>query len=119
MCGSVDVYKRQLYMQVHATPVFEPLPAFPEVTRDIALIMEKSISCAQVERVIHESCKYIREVRLFDVYEGAPIPPTKKSMAFTVTFRPKDEELKGEDIDRYVDKMLRKLKAEYDIVLRF
>ena len=58
-------------------------------------------------------------MRLFDVYEGAPIPPTKKSMAFTVTFRPKDEELKGEDIDRYVDKMLRKLKAEYDIVLRF
>ena len=119
-----DVYVAELdlktlYMQVHATPVFEPLPAFPEVTRDIALIMEKSISCAQVERVIHESCKYIREVRLFDVYEGAPIPPTKKSMAFTVTFRPKDEELKGEDIDRYVDKMLRKLKAEYDIVLRF
>jgi len=100
------------------TPSFEPLPKFPEVSRDIALIMDRTITCAEVEKEIRAANKYIRDVKLFDIYEGAPIPADKKSMAFTVTFRPEDQEFTGEEIDRYMSKILRKLEFVHGIVLR-
>ena len=100
------------------TPVFEPLSKFATVKRDLALIMDKTVTCGEVEDAIYGSCKYVTDVKLFDVYEGLPIPPTKKSMAFTITFTPKDEELTDEAINGYVDKMLRKLSFTMGIEIR-
>ena len=99
-------------------PVFEPLPKFPEVKRDLALIMDRKLTAEEVAEAIRKSSKFIRKVELFDVYEGLPIPAGMKSMAYTVTFRPGDEELKAEDVDRYVDKVLRSLNREFGITLR-
>ena len=76
------------------------------------------MTCGEVEEAIYSSCKYVTDVKLFDVYEGLPIPPTKKSMAFTITFTPKDEELTDEAISGYVDKMLRKLSFTMGIEIR-
>ena len=109
---------KALYDMEVKAPQFEALPEFPEVSRDLALIMDKTVTCEEVEKTIREACKYVRSVKLFDVYEGLPIPPTRKSMAFTVTFRPKEEELKNEDIDRYVEKILRTLGNRCGITLR-
>ena len=109
---------RSLYDAEPEKPVFEALPAFPEVTRDLALIMDRTVTCAEAEETIRSACKYVRDVKLFDVYEGLPIPPTKKSMAFTVTFRPKEEEFKSEDIDRFVNRILKSLGASFGITLR-
>lgn len=50
--------------------VFEPLPKFPEEKRDLALVMDKDITCGQVEGCIREACAYVKDVSLFDVYEG-------------------------------------------------
>ena len=100
------------------TPNYEPLPKFPVVKRDLALIMDKTVTCGGVEEAIYGSCKYVTDVHLFDVYEGLPIPPTKKSMAFTITFTPKDEELKDDAINGFVDKMLRKLSFTMGIEIR-
>ena len=97
---------------------FTPLPKFPEEKRDLALIMDKEITCAQVEDIIRGACRNVRDVLLFDVYEGAPIPKQKKSMAFTVTFTPGEEELTSERLDSLVHKILKKLKATLDIDLR-
>ena len=100
------------------TPVFEPLSKFAIVKRDLALIMDKTVTCAEVEDAIYGSCKYVTDVKLFDVYEGLPIPPTKKSMAYTITFTPKDEELTDDAISGYVDKILRKLSFTMGIEIR-
>jgi phenylalanyl-tRNA synthetase beta chain len=100
------------------TPTFMPLSKFATVKRDLALIMDKTVTCGEVEDAIYASCKYVTDVKLFDVYEGLPIPPTKKSMAFTITFTPKDEELTDEMISGFVDKMLRKLSFTMGIEIR-
>jgi phenylalanyl-tRNA synthetase beta chain len=71
-----------------------------------------------VEEAILEASKFVTNVQLFDVYVGAQIPPSKRSMAFTLTFRPGDEELTDEKVDGYVNKILRKLKSALDIDLR-
>ena len=86
--------------------------------QNLALVMDKKITCAQVEDEIRAACKYVRDIKLFDVYEGAPIPPTMKSLAFTITFRSGDEEFSAEDLDRFVAKILKKLDLVLGISLR-
>lgn len=97
---------------------FEPLPKYLEEKRDFAFVMNKDITCAQVENAIKTSCEYITDVTLFDVYEGAQLPHDKKSMAFSVVFTPKDEELKSKKVDSFVETILKNLKDQYDITLR-
>lgn len=97
---------------------FTPLPKFPEEKRDLALVMDKGITCGQVESVIRKSCAYIREIKLFDVYEGEQIPKDKRSMAFSVEFVPGEEPFEPDAVDRYVKKILKNLKNQLDIELR-
>ena len=99
-------------------PKFEILSKFANETRDLALVMNKDITCGQVEEVIYKACNYVKAVKLFDVYEGAQIGENKKSMAFTVTFAPKAEEFTSEAVDGYVKKILKNLKFLLDIDLR-
>ena len=58
------------------------------------------------------------DVKLFDVYIGNQIESGKKSMAFTVTFTPKDEALSGEKVDGFIKKILSNLKFKLGITLR-
>lgn len=97
---------------------FTPLPKFPEESRDLALVMDKEITCGQVEEVIRSSCSYIKSIRLFDVYEGGQIASGKKSMAFTVEFTPREEAFEPDAVDRFVKKILKNLKNRLDIDLR-
>lgn len=97
---------------------FTPLSRFPEESRDLALVMDKGITCGQVEDVIRNSCNYVRSVRLFDVYEGGQIPQDKKSMAFSVRFVPGEEAFEADSVDRFVRKILKNLKNQLDIELR-
>ena len=99
-------------------PVFEPLPKFAEEKRDLALVMDKDITCGQVEDCIREACAFVKEVTLFDVYEGKQIAEDKKSMAFSVVFTPKEEAFGADTVDGYVKKILKQLGKTYGIELR-
>ena len=99
-------------------PVFEPLPKFAEEKRDLALVMDKEITCGQVEECIKAASPFVKDVTLFDVYEGKQILANKKSMAFTVLFTPKDEAFTAEAVDGYVKKILKTLNKTYGIELR-
>lgn len=98
--------------------VFTPLPKYAQEERDLAFVMSKEITFEQVEACIRKANKYIRNVKLFDVYEGGQIPAGKKSMTYTVTFEPKDQAFEGDAIQRFVDKICRTLKNDLDIDLR-
>ncbi len=97
---------------------FTPLSKFPEESRDLSLVMNKEISCGQVEKVIKNACAYVNDIRLFDVYEGEQIPADKKSMAFSIAFRPKEQAFEADSVDKYVNKILKNLKNQLDIELR-
>ena len=99
-------------------PVFRPLSKYPDEKRDLALVMDKGISCGQVEELIRLSCPKVSGINLFDIYEGAQIRPDKRSMAFTITFSPDEEELTDAAVDAFVKKILKNLKKELDIELR-
>lgn len=97
---------------------YVPLPKFAEVKRDLALVADESLTCAEIENVIRESCKYLSDVHLFDVYRGAQIGESKKSMAFSVTFTPRDKAISPEDADGYVKRILKALHEKLNIELR-
>ncbi|MBE5893332.1 MAG: phenylalanine--tRNA ligase subunit beta [Lachnospiraceae bacterium] len=99
-------------------PMFNPLPKFAEEKRDLALVMSKTVTCGEVEECIKNSCNFVTDVKLFDVYEGKPIPEDKRSMAFTVVFTPKDEEFTANTVDKFVEKILKNLSRNLEIELR-
>lgn len=109
---------RELSQWYGKPQVFRPLPKFPEEKRDFAFVVDKDITCAQIENGIKESCKYVTDVELFDVYEGIQLGPDKKSMAFSVVFTPADEEFTGEMMDGFVKKILKNLERTLQITLR-
>ncbi len=97
------------------------LPKFPAVKRDLALLVDEELTCAQVEEVLMHSCKYVTKAVLFDVYRGGQVPAGKKSMAFTLTFTPDsgvEKAFTPETLDGYVKKILNNLKFKLGIELR-
>ena len=97
---------------------YKPLPKFAEIDRDLAFVVSGEITCEQIENEIKSACKYVSAVRLFDVYTGAQVGEGKKSMAFNVTFTPKDEPISNENVDNFVKKILKSLEYKLGITLR-
>ena len=97
---------------------YEPLPKFPEIRRDLALIVAEDVACADVEKAIAESCKFVSGARLFDVYRGEQVGDGKKSMAFAVTFTPREKAISPEDADGYVRRILKTLHEKVGAELR-
>ena len=99
--------------------VFIPLPKYPVEKRDFSFVMDKDITCGEVEKTILEACDMITDIELFDIYEGIQLPPNKKSMAFSCVFTPKDEKLTDQMMEGYVNDILKALDEKLGIVLRF
>ena len=97
---------------------FIPLPKFAIEKRDFAFVVDKDVSCAAIENGIKEACKYVTDVKLFDVYEGLKLGLNKRSMAFSVVFTPQNEEFNDEKIEGYVKKILKNLEAKLGVTLR-
>lgn len=100
---------------------YKNLPKFPAVKRDLALLADEKLTCAEVEEVLIHSCKYVTAAKLFDVYRGGQVPEGKKSMAFTLTFTPDAQTEKAftpEMLDGYVKKILNNLKFKLGVELR-
>ena len=98
--------------------VFTPIPKFAEEKRDFAFVVDKEITCAQIENGIKEACDYVTAVKLFDVYEGSQLPENMKSMAFNVVFTPREEELKAKKVEGFVENILANLKDKLGVTLR-
>lgn len=97
---------------------YVPLSKYPEAVRDLALVVDLNVTCAEIEKCIYSACKYVTGVKMFDIYIGKQVGEGKKSMAFTVTFTPKDEAFTPEKIDGFVKKILGNLKHHLNVELR-
>ena len=108
-----------LYACRGAEPTYQPLPKFPAVTRDIAVVCDKSVTVGALEDCIRRGAKgLLKDVALFDIYTGVGIPAGKKSVAFSLTLRADDRNLTAEEADADVKSILDLLKSELDAVLR-
>lgn len=90
---------------------FAPIPKFPSVRRDFALLLDQSIPFAEVETIaVQHGKKLLKEINLFDVYQGKNLPEGKKSYAVSFVFSDENKTL----TDAQVDKIMKKLQQEFE-----
>lgn len=108
-----------LYQWMDETKKYEPIPKYPAVSRDLALLVKEDILAAQIESVFQaESGKFLEKVELFDLYQGEQIEKGYKSMAYALTLRAKDHTLEEKEVNQVLDRILRKLDSSFGIRLR-
>ena len=98
---------------------FAPISRFPASTRDVAFILPREVAAARAEQVIRESAgPELEELRLFDVYEGRPLPEGHRNLAFSLTFRRADRTLTEEEVDGAMDRARAALRRKLAAVIR-
>ena len=116
-CAEINLEKLFNLQLPDATYV--PLPKYPAVTRDIAVICEEAVTVSQVEDVIQAAAgKLLRGTKLFDIYRGTGIPEGKKSMAFSLELRADDRTLTDTDCEQVMQKVLSALQEKINATLR-
>ena len=89
---------------------FKGIAKFPAVTRDISMVMPKSVLVGNVEKIIEKRAgKILESYKLFDIYEGAQIKDGYKSVAYSISFRAKDRTLEDKDISPVMEKIYKDL----------
>ena len=97
------------------TITFRPLPKFPAVKRDLALLLDKKISFKEVKEIALRTEKHLlKNVSLFDVYEGEKLGADKKSYAVSFTLQDDEKTL----TDKQIDKIMNKLIGTYKHLLQ-
>jgi len=101
--------------EVHFTEV----PKYPSVSRDLALLLDKSVDFAQVEQVARQTeKKLLKKVELFDVYEGKNLPEGKKSYAVNFILQDAEKTMNDKAIDAIMNKLITNLKKQLNCELR-
>lgn len=100
-------------------PTYVPLPRFPAVTRDIALVCDKEIPVAELRGcIMANGGEYLTGCTLFDIYTGSHIAEGKKSVAFSLTMRAKDQTLTDDHAEETVKKVLAALESQLGAAIR-
>ena len=116
-CAEIDVVL--LHDLEGAEPVYTPLPRFPAITRDIAVVCDVSVPVGELTECIRKAEKNVlRGVKLFDVYTGVGIPEGKKSVAFSLTLRSDDGTLTDDHAEEAVRAVLDALRESFGAVIR-
>lgn len=98
---------------------FKELSKFPEVTRDLSLLLDQQISFAELKEVAEKSEKnLLKSVGLFDVYEGKNLEKGKKSYALRFILQDDSKTLSDKEIDRSMDRIQKSLIEKFDATLR-
>ena len=98
---------------------FTPLPKTQPVKRDLALLVNKQVTMAQIEAVVRESeRKLLKEVSLFDVYEGKNLPEGKKSYAISIILQDEEKTLQDKQIDAVMNRIINNLVKNTGAELR-
>lgn len=116
-CAELDFYK--LTELIGDEPIYVPLPRYPSVTRDIALVCNIDLQAARIEKCIKNAGgEFLKEVTFFDVYTGSQVPTGKKSIAFSLVFRADDRTLTDDMADEGTRGALEALSSELGAIIR-
>ncbi|MEI6102134.1 MAG: phenylalanine--tRNA ligase subunit beta, partial [Eubacteriales bacterium] len=128
VCENYDIAAKTIIAQVRmdklaqkAKPLhtYEPLPRFPAVERDIAVVVDDDTGAGDVLRVIKQAGgKKLAQAQLFDVYRDSKIGEAKKSLAFGLQFRAPDKTMTDEETNAIMEKILKLLEKECGAKLR-
>ena len=113
----IEIDLKKLLTRLTRTKEYHPIPRFPAVTRDIALVIDEQVSYRSVENII-QSFPLVTRITLFDLYRGKQIPEGKKSFAIRIIYQSPSHTLTDEKVDRTQELMLNRLYQELGATLR-
>ena len=124
----VDIKKEVCYAEINLDVLFEaygtnvtysPIPTYPAVKRDLALVVDKAVTYDTLEKIAYKyGSKLLKNVTLFDVYEGDKIESGKKSYALSFVLQHADKTLTDEDITKVMNKLISAYEREIGAKLR-
>jgi phenylalanyl-tRNA synthetase beta chain len=98
---------------------FEAISPYPAVREDLALLVDVGVAATAVESTIRRAGGFLlKDVQLFDLYEGAQVPAGKKSLAYHLTFQAPDKTLTDKHVSKNRQRILNQLKNELGVTLR-
>lgn len=99
--------------------LFKELPQFPSVRRDLALLIDSKVSFEQIQKIAYQTeKKLLKQVNVFDVYEGKGIPEGKKSYAVSFMLQDEQKTLTDSQIDNVMTKLIANYQKELGAELR-
>lgn len=118
-----DVYSLTVYLDdlygYQVLKHYEPISKFPSVTRDLSLVMDRSMSLDQPLNIIRQTLKaYLEDVIVFDVYKGEHMDPTKQSVAFRMVLNDSKQTLESDEVDKLIKKVTNRLSFELHMEIR-
>ena len=115
--AEIDV--RVLFGNAKAVSVYEAVPRFPAIRRDIAMLVKDEVMVRDIEAAIREkSGKLVEAVKLFDVYKGQNLAEGFKSVAYSISFRAADRTLTDDEVTAAMQKILANLEEKIGAQLR-
>jgi phenylalanyl-tRNA synthetase beta chain len=111
----IDVPVLLPFTSIHK--MYRPIPRFPSSTRDLALVVDTSVTHQRIMDVIG-SFPLVSEVKLFDVYSGKQLPEGKKSLAYRLVYQSPDKTLTDETVNKVQEQILKRLTGELGATLR-
>jgi phenylalanyl-tRNA synthetase beta chain len=97
---------------------YQPVPEFPEVKRDLAFVVSKSVVYSEIEKTLRNNSDLLSDIELFDVYQGKGIDPDKKSVAVHLTFRADDKTLSSEEVEGEMEKLRTVIRDDFFGIIR-
>ncbi|KHE67526.1 phenylalanine--tRNA ligase subunit beta, partial [Halobacillus sp. BBL2006] len=114
-----DLNAEELFSQYTKEEAFQAIPRFPSVSRDIALVVDEKISAGAIASTISEAgAPLVKDVQVFDVYQGEHLPEGKKSLAFNLLYLDPQRTLKDQEVEEAHDKILTAVKDQHQAELR-
>lgn len=120
LVAPVYLFQLELYPLQHAAlPTYAEVSKFPAVRRDIALILDESVSAVDIRQAVgRASPDMLENLEFFDVYRGEGIDPGKKSVAIGLTFQASSRTLNDDEIEGFVDRIVSALASDLSGILR-
>jgi phenylalanyl-tRNA synthetase beta chain len=117
--GAAELDLEALLGLVPGTWFVEPISPYPAVLQDLAVVVDEAVPAQTVRDLIAETGGFLlKEVELFDVYRGDPVPAGKKSLAYALTFQAPDKTLRDEIASKQVQRIVQRLEKELGAELR-
>lgn len=123
-----DMPKRAVIAEVNLQTLLEshkpmgemkPLPRFPAVARDLALVMDEGVAVGPLMGDMRKAAgKLLESIQMFDVYRGIQVGANKKSVAFSLTFRAPDRTLTDEEVQKAMEKVKQTCAQKYNASIR-
>jgi len=115
-----DLNWKELMKAIRSVKIsYKEISKFPAVKRDLALLLDKNIQFAEIEKIAYETeKKLLKEVELFDVYEGKNLEAGKKSYAVSFLLQDENQTLNDKMIDKIMSKLVKNLEDKLGAKLR-